>query len=97
MRVTTISHPHAQLLKRNEKLEELWALDNSLRDMHAGDWRNDVELASTLREMADDREDLAREITQMGAAPWCFNIGRDNAWLVQARTKCPSVELVEGQ
>lgn len=84
--VTIINHAEAQLLKRNEKLELLWDTDNDLRAMH-GTWmmHHDVTVKADIQDLAEYRQGLSQEITEMGATPWCFNIDHDNSWLVQAR------------
>ena len=87
MRVTTtLCHAEAQLLKRNEKLEELWALDKTLRQYHGNDaWKADTAARVRMHDWAEHRQNLSDEITQMGAVPWCFNIARDNSWLAGPR------------
>lgn len=82
----SICHAEAQLLKRNELLEDLWAIDNELRDLHAHTrWQDCASARQTIHDMAEHRQLLSQELVEMGAAPWCFNISEDNSFLVQAR------------
>lgn len=82
----SICHTEAQLLKRNEKLEVLWAIDGELRSLHSNRrWRDCASSRSVIHDLAAKRQALAAEITEMGAAPWCFHIERDNSWLAGPR------------
>jgi hypothetical protein len=83
---TTLCHAEAQLLKRNEKLEDLRLIDNELRELHAAqEWRECASLRNAIGRMANNRQLLSLEITEMGASPWCFNLKRDNSWLAYDR------------
>lgn len=83
-----LSHKEAQLLKRSEKLEELWKIDEGLREWHAsGSWKDDPKDAHALRTAMDARQELAREVREMGCLPWEFAKTRDNSWLCVQRQR----------
>jgi hypothetical protein len=86
----TQSPKEAQLLKRNDLLEDLWDLDNELREWHQERtamvnppevW--DHEVAAKVAE----RREISDELRGMGCKPWHFNPARDNSWLAIQRVK----------
>ena len=87
---SSLTHPEAQLRKRNEKLERLWAMDEKIRTWHAnGAWRSseNASQSAAYSDLMTDRHLLATELRQMGCAPWDFHPERDNSWLCVQRQR----------
>lgn len=87
---SSLTHSEAQLLKRNEKLELLWTLDEDIRVWHAdGAWKSSgaAEQSAAYSQKMTDRHILATELSQMGVAPWDFHPDRDNSWLCVQRQR----------
>lgn len=84
--MTIICHREAQLLKRNEKLEELWELDCEIRKYHSdGEWKVSPAAETYLKNLIEQRHACAAEVLGLGATPWDFHPTRDNSWLVTPR------------
>lgn len=82
MPVPALSHPEAQLLKRNEKLEELWEMDEEIRYCRA----NGTLTRGQQRDAMTERQIIAQELKEMGVVPWEWHPDRDNSWLVMLRS-----------
>lgn len=71
----------AELLReRNEKLEELWLLDQQLREFTS-------KRTVVYKETMVERRLLCTELRQLRAAPWTFDPRRDNSWLPSERRR----------
>lgn len=93
MTSSPVSHTEAQLLKRNEKLEQLWTLDDELRDWHlSGDWKQSdpAEVEKYTLKMTD-RHILHGELHGMGCAAWEFDPAKDNSGLAIQRHRVKRV------
>lgn len=75
------------LVERNERLEELWALDESMRSLHQGGaWKSGaVGPSDALRGMAIHRQQLVSDLRAMGAVPWDYHPVKDNCWMAVQR------------
>lgn len=76
------------LSDRNNMLELLWEIDAELRHWHATTaWSagDTADQRVAIGEKMTQRHMLARELKEIGCAPWDFNPFRDNCWLVQPR------------
>lgn len=62
---------------RNALLFSLRDLDEHLRSLYPVTEENRQKVTEILK----DRDDLCRNIREMGAVPWTFSIKGDNSWL----------------
>lgn len=84
----TLCHKEAQLLKRNEKLEELWCTDEQLREWHATSaWSRGQIPSSDVSSLTAHRQQIVTDLKSMGAVTWEFRPTKDNSWLAVQRQR----------
>ncbi|SKU88452.1 Uncharacterised protein [Mycobacteroides abscessus subsp. massiliense] len=76
-----VSESAAKFLEnRNEKLLDLFLLDESIRERHR---ESDADAVLTLK---IQRTRVCRELRNMGAEPWDLDKARDNSWMIRQQT-----------